>query len=125
MYRWVLSPLDYPLFSGYNKPLLILLSPFAPFICEEIWNKIYPKESIFHSKFPKYNEAILVNQEFDYPISINGKKKFNITLNKDFSNDKIKQIIKSNNRVIALTKGKIIIKIIIVKEKIINIVVKS
>ena len=58
------------------EPMLILLSPFAPFICEEIWHKLKkPHTSISYSKFPIYDDSILTTDNTNYPIAINGKVK--------------------------------------------------
>ena len=106
------------------EPLIILLSSFAPFTCEELWNKIYPEQSVLDSKFPDYNKKFIIKNETNYPIAINGKRKINLIIPKGLSKENIEKIVISNEKISQLTKDKKIIKIIIVEEKIINIVVK-
>lgn len=62
------------------EPLLILISPYAPHISEELWNRIGHKESISLEKFPICQEKFLINDSFNYPISFNGKMRLNIEL---------------------------------------------
>ena len=107
------------------EPLIILLSPFAPFISEEIWNKLHPEKSVLNATFPEYNKSFLIRNEINYPIAINGKRKLNVIIKKDLINKDIEKIILSNEKIIQLTKNKTVQKIIIVKEKIINIVIKN
>ena len=74
------------------EPLLILLSPFAPFICEEIWHKLKDTNtSISYSIFPKYKESLLIADDINYPIAINGKKKMNIMIDANLEKDQIEQ----------------------------------
>ena len=110
---------------GILEPLIILLSPFAPFTCEELWHKFYPKNSVLNSKFPDYNKTFLIKKEINYPIAINGKRKLNIIIPKESSNDHIEKMIISNDKILKLISGKSIKKVIIVREKIINIVLNS
>ena len=107
------------------EPLIILISPFAPFISEEIWNKLHPEKSVLNARFPEYNKSFFIRNEINYPVAINGKRKLNVIIKKDLSNQDIEKIILSNEKIIQLTKNKTVQKIIIVKEKIINIVIKN
>ena len=67
----------------------------------------------------------IIRNEINYPVAINGKRKLNVIIKKDLSNQDIEKIILSNEKIIQLTKNKTVQKIIIVKEKIINIVIKN
>ena len=107
------------------EPLVILLSPFAPFTCEELWNKFYPNSYVLNSKFPEYNKNFLIKDEVNYPIAINGKRKINLIIPKNLSDSDIEKIILSNTKVSQLINNKKVKKIIIVKEKIINIVLNK
>jgi len=104
------------------EPLIILLSPFAPFISEEIWQKIYPKKYIFNATFPSYNEDLLQNNEINYPIAINGKRKMNLTIEKNLHTEAIEKLILSNRKITQIINNQKIKKVIIVQGKIINIV---
>ena len=106
------------------EPLLILLSPFAPFICEEIWCKLKnDNSSISYSQFPKYNNSFLVDESIDYPITINGKKKANISIPSDLKIEEIEKVALKEEKIKIILKDKKIKKIIIIPKKIINIVV--
>ncbi|MFC2117492.1 leucine--tRNA ligase [Bacteroidota bacterium] len=103
--------------------LLILLSPFAPHICEELWEKIGNKESICFSKFPEFDSKYLEESAFMYPVSFNGKMRFKINLSLDLSNKEIEKAVLSDNNTERWLQGKLPKKIIIVPKKIINIVI--
>jgi leucyl-tRNA synthetase len=104
------------------KPLLILISPFAPHIAEELWNKAGNKKSISYAKYPKYNKKYLIKNEYEYPIMINGKLRTKINFSLKASNTEIEETVKSNELVKKWVKTSDIKKVIIVSNKIINIV---
>jgi len=105
------------------EPLLILLAPFAPHITEEIWENLGNPGTIFDATLPEANEAYLVENEFDYPVSINGKMRVKILLPLDMDNTEIEKHVLANETTIKWLEGKPLKKIIIVKGKIINLVV--
>ena len=104
------------------EPLLIILSPYAPHITEELWNKLGHKESITHATFPICNEAYLIEDNFAYPISFNGKMRFNIELPLTLSVAEIEKIVMQEEQTHKYLEGKTPKKIIIVPKKIVNIV---
>lgn len=103
--------------------LIILLSPFAPHICEELWEQIGNKYSISEAIYPVFDSKYLQESSFNYPVSFNGKLRFKIDLPLDLSNEKIEKSILSNDMAQKWLAGKIPKKIIIVPRKIINIVI--
>ena len=104
------------------KPLLILISPFAPHIAEELWNKAGNKKSISYAKYPKFDNKYLIKNEYEYPIMINGKLRTKINFSLKASNTEIEETVKSNELVKKWVKTSDIKKVIIVSNKIINIV---
>ena len=104
------------------EKLIILLSPFAPHISEEIWENLGNSNSISEVNYPKFDQKYLVENEKNYPISFNGKFKFNINLSLNLSNKEIKEIVLNNNKTLNFLKSKKVKKVIIVPNKIINIV---
>ncbi len=104
------------------EPLLIILSPYAPHITEELWNQLGHKESITNAPFPMVNEAHLVEDNFAYPISFNGKMRFNIELPLTLSVAEIEKIVMQEEQTHKYLEGKTPKKIIIVPKKIVNIV---
>jgi leucyl-tRNA synthetase len=104
------------------EPLLIILSPYAPHITEELWKQLGHRESITNAPFPMVNEAHLVEDNFAYPISFNGKMRFNIELPLTLSVEEIEKIVLSEEQTHKYLEGKTPKKIIIVPKKIVNIV---
>ncbi len=104
------------------KPLTVLLSPFAPHIAEEIWEKLGNQHSIAYEPYPIHSEEYLIENTKEYPISFNGKKRFAKTMELNLSKDEIEHLILSDARLEKYLDGKPIKKIIIVPNKIVNIV---
>jgi leucyl-tRNA synthetase len=104
------------------EPLLVLLSPYAPHISEELWSKLGNKESISTISFPIFNAKHLVESSKNYPISFNGKMRFTLELPLDLSKEEIEKTVLENEKTIAQLDGNIPKKIIIVPGKIVNIV---
>ena len=105
------------------EPLLILISPYAPHISEELWNIIGHKESISLEKFPICQEEFLINDSFNYPISFNGKMRLNIDLPANLTIEEIEKEIMNRADVKKYLEDKAPKKIIIVPNKIVNIVI--
>ena len=103
-------------------PLLILLSPYAPHISEELWSKLGNKESISTAPFPKFEEKYLIEDVKKYPISFNGKMRFTLELPLDMSKDEIESVVMSHEKTIHYLEGRTPKKVIIVPGKIVNIV---
>ena len=105
------------------EPLLIVLSPFAPHICEEIWQQIGNTESIIFSSFPDCIESYLQDNTKIYPVSINGKLKYKIELSTDLSKEEIEKAIVSDENFMKKLDGNKPKRVIIIPGKIINFVV--
>ncbi len=105
------------------EPLLILISPYAPHIAEELWSHLGHTESITFANFPECNEAFLVEDSFTYPISFNGKMRFNIELPATLTVPEIEKEVMGREEVVKHLNGAAPKKIIIVPKKIVNIVV--
>jgi len=104
------------------EPLLIILSPYAPHITEELWHQLGHTESITNAPFPLVNEANLVEDNFAYPISFNGKMRFNMELPLTLSVPEIEKIVLNEEQTHKYLEGKTPKKVIIVPNKIVNIV---
>ncbi len=106
------------------QDLLIVLEPYAPHITEELWSKLGNEAgSVSYANYPVFNPEYLVESEFAYPVSINGKMKMNLPLALDLDQQAVEGILKVNADVQKLLDGKAVKKVIFVKGKIINIVV--
>ena len=104
------------------EPLSVLISPYAPHVCEELWSLLGNVESIDFAPFPALNEAYLVEDEIEYPVSFNGKMRFKLSLSAKLSKEEIEEIVMKDEKVIQQLDGAKPKKIIVVPKKIINIV---
>ncbi len=104
------------------EALLLILSPVAPHICEEIWQNIGHKEPIHHQKWPVWDEAALVKQEVEIAIQINGKVKGRIMIPADLTKESAEKELPDNPDVQRLVNGRTIAKIIFVPGRLLNIV---
>jgi leucyl-tRNA synthetase/very-short-patch-repair endonuclease len=105
------------------ESLAILLSPFAPHIAEEIWEKLGHKESITQAPWPQYEEAHLTEDEFSYPVSFNGKTRFFISLPVDMSAGDVEKMVLADEQSSKYLEGKAPKKVIVVPKRIVNVVV--
>ena len=109
-----------------NKEIIsdftILLSPYAPHIAEEIWNKLGNETSISFAKFPVYNEMYLKEDDIKYPVSFNGKMRFNIILSSESSKEEIEKAVMNHEKTAHYLQGKEPKKVIVVPKRIVNIV---
>jgi leucyl-tRNA synthetase len=104
------------------KDLCILLSPFAPHICEELWCKLGNKESISSVNYPIFNPELITEKSIEYPVSFNGKLRFKINLETSMELEEVKKIVLNHEKTSKYLEGKDLKKVIIVPKKIINIV---
>ena len=104
------------------EPLAVLISPYAPHVCEELWSLLGNAESIDFAPFPALNEVYLVEDEIEYPVSFNGKMRFKLSLSAELSKEEIEEIVMKDEKVIQQLDGAKPKKIIVVPKKIINIV---
>ena len=106
------------------EPLIILLSPFAPHIAEELWEALGHKESITFASFPEYVEAYTVENNCTYAVSFNGKTRFTVELPVDMSREDVDAHVRSLDLTSKYVADGSIVKVIVVPGKIVNIVVK-
>jgi leucyl-tRNA synthetase len=105
------------------EPLLICLSPYAPHITEELWKQLGHSESISTAAFPDFNEAYLVDDSVNYPVSFNGKVKFTLELAATLTAPEVEALVRANENTIKFLDGKEPKKVIVVHKKIVNMVV--
>lgn len=105
------------------EKVLILLTPYAPHIAEELWNQLGNEGSVLDAKYPEFNPALLVESSKEYPISINGKVRANINLALDLDQAAVEQLVLQNEVVQKWLEGKAPKKIIYVKNKMVNVVI--
>ena len=112
---------------GCNKreilePLLVVLSPFAPHICEELWQMLGHGESISFATFPVYNPAYTVEDTVKYPVQFNGKMRFLLEFPKSMDREAVEAAVRADASTAKYLQGATIRKVIVVPGKIINIV---
>ncbi len=105
------------------EPLAILVSPYAPHICEELWSLCNHDSSIEFEAFPTLDESYLVEDEIDYPVSFNGKMKFKLKLPANLSVQEIQELVIKDSKVQENLSGNEPKKVIIVPNKVINFVI--
>ncbi|OWK71919.1 leucine--tRNA ligase [Pedobacter sp. AJM] len=106
------------------QDLVVILSPYAPHICEELWVQLGNEAgSLSYTAFPTFNPDHLVEDEFAYPVSVNGKMKMNLNLSLTLAQPEVEAILFANEQFQKFLDGKTPKKIIFVKGKIINVVV--
>jgi leucyl-tRNA synthetase len=115
---------DLPVVKEAIDTLLVLLSPFSPHICEELWHISGHTGSICQEKWPQYKADALIQDEIEIVIQISGKVKERIKVPANSSDDDLRQYSLNNAKIVELTKDKKIVKIVIVSGKLVNIVTK-
>lgn len=108
----------------YIAPFLQILNPIASHVTEELWERLGFEGHIFSSKWPEYDISKIIESNVELAVQINGKVRFKITVPTSFSEEEIKEQVKNDDKLTQYIDGKQIQKIIVVKSRIVNIVVK-
>ncbi len=116
--------LEFRVFSYSMETILLLLSPFVPHICEELWEAMGHKPSIFHNKWPEYDKDAIQEEEVEIVLQVNSKVRSHISVPVDISDENLKERVMIDESVILCMKGKTVVKTIIIPKKLVNIVVK-
>ena len=106
------------------EPLVVLLSPFAPHICEELYEALGHSESVGRASFPEFRSEYTVEDSVTYPVQFNGKMRFTMDLPKSASVAEVEEAVRAAEQTAKWTADKTIAKVIVVPGRIINIVVK-
>ncbi|MBO4263677.1 MAG: class I tRNA ligase family protein, partial [Bacteroidales bacterium] len=106
------------------EPLVILLSPFAPHIAEELWQRLGHTESITYARFPEFVAAWAAEDNVTYPVQFNGKLRFTLDMPKSASPAEVEAVVRTHELTPKYTGGLQIAKVIVVPGRIVNVVVK-
>ncbi len=104
------------------EPLTVLISPYAPHIAEELWEKLGHTETIEYVPFPTFNASYLVADNFEYPVSFNGKVRFKIEMPASATPKEVEEAVLAHEKTSGYLDGKQPKKIIVVTKRIVNIV---
>ena len=106
------------------EPLTILLAPYAPHITEELWEKLgHEPGSLYEAPYPEFNPEFLIESDYEYPVSFNGKMRFKVSLPLSLNIEEIQAAILSQSETVKWLEGKTPKKVIIVPGKIVNVVI--
>ncbi len=105
------------------EPMAIMISPYAPHIAEELWHQMGHNDSVVNQRFPEFDEKNVVENTFLYPVSFNGKKRFDLELPLDMKQDEVQNAVVNAPESQKWLEGVTIRKVIFIPKKIINIVV--
>lgn len=125
MYRYKeTEAVNYALLKEATIKLVLVLSPFVPHICEEMWQQLGFKDSLYFEKWPEFDESALVLDTVEIVVQINGKVKMKADVAADLTREQLADLMIADEKVKALTEGKNVVKVIAVPGKLVNIVVK-
>ncbi len=105
------------------EPFVLLLSPFAPHLAEELWHALGHGESLAYEPWPKFDPALTCADEIEVPVQINGKVRLRLTVPAEIDKAALEKIALADERLRALIEGKQVRKIVVVPGKLVNIVV--
>ncbi len=124
MYKYKEGDMNLPLMAEAVKNLVIVLAPFAPHVCEEMWEHLGNNDRLYNVAWPSFDEAALVKDFVEVVIQINGKVKAKLNVSNGLNRDELEELVKTDETIKALVDGKNVIKIIAVPGKLVNLVIK-
>jgi leucyl-tRNA synthetase len=105
------------------ETLVLLLSPFAPHISEELWRLLGHENTLAYERWPQFKEELTVDANVEIPIQINGKNRSKVVVPRGTSNAELEAAAKDDDRIRELIDGKTVRKVIVVPDRLINFVV--
>jgi len=112
------SGADREIFSN----LLVMLAPIAPHFCEELWQSLGNKESIFKAEWPGYDPKMLIDENATIVVQVNGKVRFKVEVPADIAEDRLKEMVLSDERLKPWLQGRPVKNFILVPKKLASIV---
>lgn len=116
--------INYRLVKEVITKLLLLLSPFAPHMTEELWAELGNEGYIYYQSWPEYDESALRKDEITIVVQVNGKVRDKVEVDAGISEDELKKVVLEQPKIKGYTEGKEIVRIIVIPKKLVNIVVK-
>jgi leucyl-tRNA synthetase len=106
------------------RDFIKILSVFAPHLAEELWERTGNHSVLTYEPWPEYDPEMVKDEILEYPVQINGKVRFKISVDAEADEEAIRALLLDHERLAQYTEGKSIVKIIIVPKRIITLVVK-
>ena len=106
------------------EPLVILLSPFAPHIAEELWHQLGHEDSVVYAHFPEYKAELTVENSVKYPVSFNGKTRFILEVPAGSTPAQVEDAVRAHENTPKYVGERSIVKVIVVPGRIVNVVLK-
>ncbi|HHT9130514.1 MAG TPA: leucine--tRNA ligase [Candidatus Brocadiaceae bacterium] len=116
--------LNFNIFRYTMETILLLVAPFIPHICEELWEVMGHKPSIFHQPWPTYDRDAVQEEVIEIVIQINNKVRSHLSVPVDVSDAELRKRVLNDKRIVTLLDGKKVVNTIVVPKKLVNIVVK-
>ena len=113
-----------PLLFEVQNTLALLLAPFAPYLAHELWEMLGEKGSLLRAPWPKYDPALAKEEEIEIPVQINGKLRARVVVSADAPENVVRESALAEARIKATLDGKQIVKVIVVPNKLVNIVAR-
>ncbi len=124
MYKYKEGDINQGLFKAAIESLVLILSPFTPHICEEMWEHLGHDSFVYNESWPVCDEKALVKDTVEVVVQINGKVREKMDVPTGLSKDEFEKLAMENDKIKELTSGKNVVKVIAVPNKLVNIVVK-
>lgn len=112
------------IFAEVIKNILVMLSPFTPHFCDELWEEMGNTGYLFNEKWPSYDEKLTVSSEVIMAVQVNGKVRGTVEVERGTDKDTVEKLALNLENVKKHMEGKTLVKLIVIPDKIVNIVVK-
>jgi leucyl-tRNA synthetase len=112
------------LIADAQRKLVLMLAPFAPYLAHELWETLGESSNLLRAEWPQYDPALAREEEVEIAIQVNGKVRSRIVVPADAEDDQVRELALADEKIKAAIEGKEIVKVMVVKGRLVNIVVK-
>ncbi len=112
------------LLAEVQRKFVLMLAPFAPYLAHELWETLGEGDNLMRAPWPKYDPELAKEEEIEIPIQVNSRMRSRIVIALDSSEDEVRERALADDKVRSSVNGKQVVKVIIVPNKLVNIVVK-
>jgi leucyl-tRNA synthetase len=110
--------------ADVQRNVVLMLAPFAPYVAHELWEMLGETSELLRAPWPNYDPQLAKEEEVEIAVQVNGKIKARITVPADAEDDRVRELALADDKVKAAIEGKQIVKVLVVKGRLVNIVVK-